>query len=101
MQTSGASRRGIADAYLQLFWLFENRIESFGDGYPTYQPLPRRVGQRRKYPRPRTNALVKTLQVIFFVRRMDVVVVEPKTHQHRIETERALEIRDDRDRGAR
>src|ERR1700738_4366724 len=60
----------------------------------------RRLRQRRKNPRPRTNALVKTLQVIFFVRRMDVVVVEPKTHQHGVETERALEIRDDRDRGA-
>src|SRR5260221_1964223 len=62
---------------------------------------PRRVGQRAENPRPRTNALVETLQVILFVRRMDVVVVEPKTHQHGVETERPLEIRDDRDRDAR
>jgi len=41
---------------------------------------------------------VKTLQVVLLVRRMDVVVVEAEAHQHGIEAERALEIRDDRDR---
>jgi hypothetical protein len=69
-------------------------------GHERTRASARRLSQRAENPRPRTNALVETLQVIFFVRRMDVVVVEPKTHQHGVETERALEIRDDRDRGA-
>jgi hypothetical protein len=69
-------------------------------GHERTRASARRVGQRAENPRPRTNALVKTLQVVFFVRRMDVVVVETKADQHGVETERALEIRDDRDRGA-
>jgi hypothetical protein len=69
-------------------------------GHELTRASARRLRQRAENPRPRANALVETLQVVFFVRRMDVVVVEPKTHQHGVETERALEIRDDRDRGA-
>src|SRR5712671_4092160 len=69
-------------------------------GRMTMRRLPRRVGQRSQNSRPRTNALVEALQVVFFVRRMDVVVVQTEAHQHRVETERALEIRHDRDRGA-
>src|SRR5258708_3218650 len=63
-------------------------------------PLPRRLGERSQNSRPRTDALVKALQVVFFVRRVDVVVVQSKTHQHGIEPKRALEIRNDRDRCA-
>jgi hypothetical protein len=67
---------------------------------PRAVQLPRRLRQRGENPRPRTNTLVETLEVVFFVRRMDVVVVEPKTDQHGIEAERALEIGNDRDRCA-
>ena len=59
-----------------------------------------RVRERGENSRPRTNALVEALQVVFFVRRMDVVVVQAEADQHGIETERALEIRHDRDRCA-
>src|SRR6267378_7219337 len=69
-------------------------------GRMTMRRLARRVGQGRKNPRPRTNALLKTLQVVFFVRGMDIVVVQTEADQHRIETEGALEVGDDRDRCA-
>src|ERR1700676_3706542 len=60
----------------------------------------RRVREGAENSRPRADALVETLQVVFFVRRMDVVVVQAKAHQHRVEPERALEVGDDRDRCA-
>src|SRR5882724_10449673 len=72
---------------------------------PSYESIAtdllRRVRQRCENSRPRTNALVKTPEIVFFVRRMDVVVFQTETDEHGIETEGALEIRDDRDRRAR
>src|SRR5213083_2172308 len=38
MQNSGASRREIADAYLKLTWLFENRIRNFA--LPAHRTIP-------------------------------------------------------------
>src|SRR6476619_2217682 len=60
----------------------------------------RHLGERRQNPRPRADAFVKAFEVVFLVRRMDVIVVEAKADQHGVEAERALEIGDDRDRGA-
>src|SRR5579872_5730106 len=40
---------------------------------------------------PRANPLVKAPQVVFLVRRMDIVVVECKAHQKRVQTEHPLE----------
>src|SRR5215213_11869899 len=68
--------------------------------HPTATASPLRLGERAEDPRPGADALVKTFQVILLVRRMDVVVVEPKPYQHGVEAEGALEIGDDRDRGA-
>src|ERR1700687_5794994 len=82
-------------------WLDGGHGAKSAFAHPTrYRSSARRVSQRSENSRPRTNALVEALQVVFFVRRMDVVVVQTTTHQHRVETERALEIRHDRDRGA-
>src|ERR1700732_1116603 len=67
----------------------------------TMADLPRQFRKLCKNPRPGADALVKALEVVLLVRRMDVVVVETKAHQHGIEAERAFEIRDDRDRGTR
>src|ERR1700675_2275089 len=61
----------------------------------------RRLRERGEYPRPRADALVKTLAVVFFARRMSLVVVERQSHQQGIDPERALEIGDDRSRAAR
>src|SRR6476660_1441132 len=60
----------------------------------------RLIRERAQNPRPGADALVETLEVILLVRRMDVVVVEAEADQEAVEAERALEIRDDRDRGA-
>src|SRR6266481_2207722 len=70
--------------------------------YPSYETttLFRRVGECAQDPSPGADALVKTLEVVLLVRRMDVVVVETEADQYRIEPERALEIRHDRNRGA-
>src|SRR6478752_10855339 len=62
--------------------------------------LPRRLRERSQNPCPGADALVKTLEVVLLVRRMDVVVVETEANEKAVEAERALEIRDDRDRGA-
>src|SRR4029078_7908005 len=64
------------------------------------QQSARRLRERTQYPRPGADALVKTLEVVLLVRRMDVVVVETEADQQAVEAERFLEIRDDRDRGA-
>src|SRR6476620_4711188 len=60
----------------------------------------RRLRERAQDSRPGADALVEALQVVLLVRRMDVVVVEAEADQEAVEAERALEIRDDRDRGA-
>jgi hypothetical protein len=49
---------------------------------------------------PGADALVIARQVVLFVRRMDVVVVETEADQQAIKTERVLEIGDDRNRAA-
>ena len=58
----------------------------------------RRLREGRENSRPGADALVEALQVVFLVRRMDVVVVEAEADQHGVEAERALEIGHDRDR---
>src|SRR6476660_7257575 len=60
----------------------------------------RLIRERAQNPRPGADALVETLEVILLVRRLDVVVVETEADEEAVEAERALEIRDDRDRGA-
>src|SRR4051812_39393298 len=67
---------------------------------PTLSRALLRFRERSQNPRPGADALVEALEVILLVRRMDVVVVETEADQQAVEAERALEIRDDRDRGA-
>src|SRR5216684_6658756 len=62
---------------------------------------PRQFRKCRENPRPGADALVVALEVVFLVRRMDVVVVEPEADQERVEPKRLPEIGDDRDRRAR
>src|SRR5277367_3818421 len=62
--------------------------------------LPRQFGEFSEDARPGADALVEALQVVLLVWRMDVVVVETEADQQRVETERLLEVGDDRDRGA-
>src|SRR3954470_22317338 len=62
--------------------------------------LSRRLRQRREDARPGADALVEAFQVVLFVRRMDVVVVEAKADQQAVEAECSLEVGNDRDRCA-
>src|SRR5712691_5764960 len=56
--------------------------------------------QRRQNPCPAARALVEAGEVVFFVGRMDAVVVETEPDQQGIHAEQALEVGADRDRGA-
>src|ERR1700761_2980465 len=56
--------------------------------------------QRGENSRPGANAFVEAPEVVFFVRRVNIVVVERKAYEQGVEAERTLEIRDDRYRGA-
>src|SRR5262245_24509499 len=56
--------------------------------------------ERRKDAGPAADAFVKRGQIVFLVRRMDAVVVEPEADQQRIHAEHALELGDDGNRGA-
>src|ERR1700761_1106980 len=62
--------------------------------------LPRQLRKLRQNPRPGADALVEALEVVLLVRRMDVVVVEAEADQQRVQSQRLLEVGDDRDRGA-
>src|SRR6516225_11591400 len=64
------------------------------------QRSSRQLRQRGKDARPGADALVKALQIVLLVRRMDVVVVEPEADQQRVDPEALLEVGDDRDRCA-
>src|SRR6266540_1279119 len=77
------------------------KMMGFASLYPSYDTTTRllRLRERAQDPRPGADALVIALEIVLLVRRMDVVVVEAEADQHGVEAERALEIRDDRDRG--
>src|SRR5579859_3608227 len=57
--------------------------------------------ERSENSRPGANTLVEAPEIVLLVRRMNVVIVERKADQKRVQTQRTLEVRDDRDRGAR
>src|SRR5690349_9971196 len=56
--------------------------------------------QRGEDTGPGADAFLEAAQIVLLVRRVDVVVIEAKADQQRVEPERTLEIGDDRDRGA-
>src|SRR6186713_3283552 len=51
--------------------------------------------QRREDAGPGADALLETPQVVLLVRRVDVVVIQSKTDQQRVQAKRALEVGDD------
>src|SRR6516165_5150573 len=68
--------------------------------FPCSWRSPLELRERGEDARPGADALVKALQIVLLVRRMDVVVVEPEADQQRVDPEALLEVGDDRDRCA-
>src|SRR6202035_374702 len=56
--------------------------------------LPRQLRQCPEDARPGADALMEALEVVFLVRRVDIVVVETESNEQRIEAEGLLEIGD-------
>ena len=78
-----------------------NDRRAAADAGPLHCSLRHSLAQRGENPRPGARAFVERAALVFFVRRMDRVVVEAETHHQAVHAEFALEGADDRDRAAR
>src|SRR5690348_12364081 len=74
--------------------------EALNAAFAMMYRLLRQFGELGQDARPGADALVEALEVVFLVRRMDVVVVEAEADHQRVDTERPLEVGDHGDRGA-